>query len=87
MTLMQLETQDKYSGKTLEQRLEINKCATIIMTGFNLKTCDSYFKILVKVSMNHISVENIFCKPHNINKTQDYGLQTCRLVPNYLAML
>lgn len=52
---MQLETQDKYSGKTLEQRLEINNCATIIMTGFNLKTCDSYFKILVKVFMNHIS--------------------------------
>ena len=44
----------------MEQRLEINKCATIIMTRFNLKTCDSYFTILVKVFMNHISVENTY---------------------------
>ena len=57
---MQQETQGKYSGKTLEQRFDINKCATIIMTGFNLKTCDSYLTILFKVFMNHILAENTY---------------------------
>ena len=30
------------------------------MTGFNSKTCDSYFTILVKVFMNHILAENAY---------------------------
>ena len=30
------------------------------MTGFNLKTCDSYLTILFKVFMNHILAENTY---------------------------
>ena len=41
-------------------------------------TCDSYFTILVKVFMNQIIAENAFYESCRVNRTQDYGLKTCK---------
>ena len=45
---------------------------------FNLTIRDSYFMILVEVFTNHILAENIFYESYRVNRTQDYGLKTCR---------
>ena len=47
-------------------------------------TCDLYFTILLEVFMNHfLAKKNIFHKLFRVNRTQDYGLKTCKQVHNY----
>ena len=58
-----------------------------VNAGFNLTACDIYFIFLVEVFMNHNLAENIFRKSYRVNRTPDYGLKTCKQVPNYLKML
>ena len=54
-------------------------------TGSHFKTRDLYFTILAEVFTNHILAENIFHKSYKVNRAQDYGLKTCKQVPNYLT--
>ena len=51
----------------------------LLISGFNLTTCDLYFTILVQVFTNHILSdlsENIYFRNHIERTIHDYGLQT-----------
>ena len=47
-------------------------------TGFDSMTQDSIFTVLVEVFKNHILAENTFYKSYRVNRTQEYGLKTCK---------
>ena len=51
---------------------------------FDLTTRGSYFTILAEVFTNHISRKHIFREMFWVNRTQDYGLKSCKQVQNYL---
>ena len=53
------------------------------LTGFVLRACHLYFRILVEIFTNHILGGN---ELHRVNKTQYHGLKTCKQVPNYSVL-
>ena len=51
-----------------------------------MTTRDSHLTILVEVFTNHVLAENIFHESFRVKRTPDYGLKTCKLMPDYSAM-
>ena len=49
-------------------------------------TRDSYFTTLVEVFTNHILAKSTYFTNLIANRTQDYGLKSCKQVPNDSTM-
>ena len=66
-----------------EVRFSRKQIKFLIHPGFDLMPHDLYFRSFHKP---YFSKKHIFHKSHRVNITQDYGLKTCKQVPNYSTM-
>ena len=58
-----------------------------MLAGFDLTTRDSYFTVRIwSFHKSFFSRKHIFHESFRVNRTQDYGLQTCKQVQNYTAV-
>ena len=59
----------------------------LISSGFNLTTCIfGFHNFSWSFHEPYFSRKDIYHEPYRVSRTQDYGLKTCKQVPNYLAV-